>query len=128
MEPCTVGVDLGGTKVEVALLDREGRTLATERRATASTRGPDSVVGEIVALVQGVLAGRGRPPVWGVGVGVAGQVESGTGTVIFAPNLRWERYPLKQRLGAALQLPIAVLNDVQAATYGEWTRRRAGDG
>ncbi len=127
MEPCTVGVDLGGTKVEVALLDHEGRTLATERRATASARGPDSVVEEIVALVQGVLAGAGRPPVWGVGVGVAGQVESGTGTVLFAPNLRWERYPLKEELGAALQLPIAVLNDVQAATYGEW-RLGAGQG
>ena len=54
-----------------------------------------------------------------LGIGVAAQVAS-DGTVLFAPNLRWHDVPLRARLARALGRRVAVLNDVQAATYGEW--------
>jgi glucokinase len=58
--------------------------------------------------------------VLGVGVGVAGQVDSAAGVVLHAPNLEWNDVPLKARLEEAIDLPVFVINDVQAATYGEW--------
>jgi glucokinase len=50
-----------------------------------------------------------------------------TGVVHFAPNLRWENVPLRAELERALGLPVAVTNDVRAATWGEW-RCGAGAG
>ncbi len=63
----------------------------------------------------------------GVGVGVAGQIKSENGEVRFAPNLDWHDVPLQAELQAALDLPVAVTNDVRAITWGEW-RFGAGKG
>jgi glucokinase len=117
----TIGVDLGGTKVEAGLVDRHGTVLGGGRRPTGPERGPDGILADLVAcLAEEPLASAERP-VLGVGVGVAGQVDPETGTVLQAPNLEWSDFPLKARLEEAIGLPVFVINDVQAATYGEWT-------
>ena len=64
---------------------------------------------------------------WGLGIGVAGQVDKVTGTVRFSPNLDWHNVPLRARLEEALGLPVVVNNDVRAATWGEW-QHGAGQG
>lgn len=83
------------------------------------------MIGTIVACLKGCW-GDGIPPARAVGVGVAGQLDA-HGTVLFAPNLRWRSVPLARRLAKATHLPVTALNDVKAATYGEW-RFGAGRG
>jgi glucokinase len=117
--PWAVGVDLGGTKVAVAHVDSEGRVQRSLRRMTGEGAGPEVVKQEIVAAVQELRDVAGSAPV-GVGVGVAGQVEAEAGVVTFAPNLNWHNVPLKADLSKALDLPVTVINDVRAATWGEW--------
>lgn len=117
----TIGVDLGGTKVEVGLVDQHGRVLGGGRRPTGPERGPDGVLSDLVACIAEDLPATGERAVLAVGVGVAGQVEPETGTVLRAPNLEWRDFPLKARLEESIDLPVFVINDVQAATYGEWT-------
>ena len=120
-----VGVDLGGTKVALGAVRTDGRLLDTERFPTGAGR----PAGEIIADIADRIDAR-----WGsrldssspVGVGVAGQVDP-DGTVLFGPNLNWHDVPLRTQLARALGRPVAVLNDVQAATYGEW-RFGAGRG
>lgn len=116
----TIGVDLGGTKVETALVDADGRALASERRPTDPAQGPDGVVADLVACIESVVRAAGWKQVAGVAVGVAGQVDPATGRVAYAPNLGWQDYPLGDRLAELLGREVAVINDVQAATYGEW--------
>jgi glucokinase len=113
------GVDLGGTKMEVALVDPDGRVLARERRTTAAQRGADAVLDELAATVC-ALAERSAQSPAGVGLGVAGQVDLRTGIVHRAPNLAWTEVAVRDLLAARLRMPVTVLNDVQAATYGEW--------
>jgi glucokinase len=55
-----------------------------------------------------------------LGIGVAGQIDSAGKTVHFAPNLNWHDVPLQAELQKELKLPVALLNDVRAATWGEW--------
>lgn len=120
-----IGVDLGGTKILAALV--QGRNVvASRRRETDVSGGFDGVVDQIVAEVN-ALREEADGPVATVGVGVAGQVTGGTGVVIRAPNLFWEDAPLKSVLEDTLDLPVAVLNDVRAAAWGEW-RHGAGRG
>ena len=118
-EAWAIGVDLGGTKVEVALVDREGQVRQRLRRPTDVKDGLAAVENEIVAAVRELHEDVGHPPA-GVGVGVAGQIEPGTGVVRFAPNLGWHEVPFQADLSRALDLPVVVLNDVRAAAWGEW--------
>jgi glucokinase len=118
-----IGVDLGGTKIEAARVDGSGRVQRRCRRATPVGDGPGGVCAAIVDAVR-ELRTTGEQPV-GVGVGVAGQVESSSGRVLFAPNLDWRDVPLRSQLRRALEMPVVVSNDVRAATFGEW-RHGAG--
>ena len=78
-----------------------------------------------------ILNGRKASPVIssikGVGIGIAGQIDKGTGSVLFAPNLGWRNVPLKEILEKDINLPVFVMNDLTAITYGEW-KRGAGMG
>jgi glucokinase len=114
-----IGVDLGGTKVEVAQVDADGHLQRRLRRPTDVKDGPGVVETEIVDAVRELEKGTGSPPA-GVGVGVAGQIEASSGVVRFAPNLDWHDVPFQADLGEALGLPVVVTNDVRAATWGEW--------
>src|SRR5260370_27700727 len=112
----TIGVDVGGTKVETAVVDDSGRVVASRRHATDPDSGYKAVIDAIIESVNGFVGGY---PVRGVGVGVAGQIDTATGTVRFAPNLKWTDVPLGPEVNKALGLPTAVINDVQAAACGE---------
>src|SRR5215510_5197634 len=120
----TIGVDLGGTKVETAVVDDSGRVVASRRHPTDPDSGYRAVID---AIIESVNVFVGRYPVKGVGVGVAGQIDTAAGTVRFAPNLKWTDVPLGPELSQALGLPAVVVNDVQAAAWGEF-RHGAGRG
>lgn len=119
MTELVLGVDLGGTKVELALVDRDGRLVASHRRVTDAEGGPARVIDDIVAGAREILA-RADGPAGSVGVGVAGQVDGRAGVVRSAPNLEgWRDVPLVAALEAALGLPVAITNDVNATALAE---------
>lgn len=114
----SVGVDLGGTKIALGVVDRAGGLIDSERIPTRADRPASAVIADIVASVRGRWGERldvSHP----LGVGVAGQVDR-RGTVRFGPNLNWHEVPLGRDLARELGRPVSVLNDVQAATFGEW--------
>lgn len=115
----TLGVDLGGTKVETALVDGVGHVLASHRRSTNPQKGAEAVVEDVVTCVETCLGEAGRIA-QGLGIGVAGQVDRATGVVRFAPNLGWRDVDLQARLERALGIRVVVSNDVRTATFGEW--------
>ncbi len=121
----TLGVDLGGTKIETALVDAAGHIVASRRHPTHLEKGPNGVIADVVTCVETCLGEAGMTA-QGLGVGMAGQVDR-AGTVRFAPNLGWRNVPLQLRLEKALDMPVVVNNDVRAATWGEW-QHGAGQG
>jgi glucokinase len=118
-DPWAIGVDLGGTKIEVARVTNGGKLLERRRRPTQVEAGPDAIIAEIAGAVKDLIADGGSPPL-GVGVGLAGQIDPHQGVVRFAPNLRWQEVPFQEELSQSLRLPVVVTNDVRAATWGEW--------
>lgn len=124
--PLTLGIDLGGTKVETSLVDPAGHIISSHRSPTQPEKGPDGVIADIIKCVRGCLGAAGKTA-QAAGIGMAGQIEKDTGIVRFAPNLGWHDVPLKASLEKELNVPVFVTNDVRAATYGEW-RYGAGKG
>lgn len=125
--PLCIGLDLGGTKLAGALVAASGAILARTRMPSRPEEGADQVVDVVVSAVEELAREAGDRVVLGVGLGVAGQIDPESGAVRTAPNLLFRDFPLRARVEDALRLPVAVLNDVQAVTYGEWTHG-AGQG
>src|SRR5690554_3112788 len=113
----TIGVDVGGTGIKAALVERDGTAYQIVTRETDPSRGAEAVIADVVDVIEELRALATGGTVRGVGVGIAGQVSEGTGVVSRAPNLGWSDLPLRERLEAATALPVHVINDVQAATY-----------
>lgn len=109
------GVDIGGTNVRVALVDDDHEVSSASKVATP-TGGPEEVVEAVVDLVHGLDE---APD--GIGVGIPGPVDDGT--VSHPPNLvGWEEpVDVAKMLGKALEVPVAIGNDVNVAVLGEWT-------
>jgi glucokinase len=116
--PLTIGIDLGGTKVEIALVDGNSRILEENRYLSHAENGPEEIITDLIRATESIQDQAGRRAS-GIGIGVAGQIDS-TGVVLSAPNLPFKGEPLQERLEKKLQFPVVVTNDVRAATYGEW--------
>ncbi len=115
----TIGIDLGGTKIEIACVDATGRVLDKKRLATRVEGGPGAIQEQIVNAVL-EMRQSADIPARAIGIGVAGQIDAISGVVRFAPNLDWRDVPLRDELSDALGLPVSITNDVRAATWGEW--------
>jgi len=115
----TIGVDLGGTKIDIARVDESGHVLISKRLATRASEGPAAVEAKIIDTVRELQQTADSRPL-GMGIGVAGQIDPVSGVVRYAPNLNWRDVPLQAGLSQALELPVIITNDVRAATWGEW--------
>lgn len=114
----TLGVDLGGTKVEAALVDVTGKILSSHRHPTHPEEGARKIIDDIVSCV-GTCHERGDGEARALGIGIAAQVDS-SGVIRSSPNLGWRDVPLRSMLEERLGLPVYVTNDVRAACWGEW--------
>lgn len=124
-KPLTIGMDLGGTKVSMALVDARGQILSDNRYPTNPDKGSEGIVADLIDAVNTFQEQSGQGAA-ALGIGVAGQIDS-AGVVRCSPNLPFHDEPLQARLEEELGLPVLVTNDVNAVTYGEW-RYGAGKG
>ncbi len=125
-----LGIDIGGTKLVVALGDADGRPLSEARvedwAQGSAERDFERLVAEVTALL--ARAGVRATDVRGVGVSAPGPLDPVAGVVIQTPNLPgWLDFPLRERLARALGIPVRIENDANAAALAEW-RHGAGRG
>jgi glucokinase len=116
---CVYAVDIGATKFLTAIVNTEGEILASHRHPTHGNRGFPDTLERVVHCLLNDLKVSGIDPE-GIGVGIAAQVDR-RGRVIFSPNMGWRDAPFGEALGQATGHSVSVLNDVRAATLGEWT-------
>jgi glucokinase len=113
-----IGIDLGGTKLNVGLVDKEGNIVDKILVKTDIDGGPVAIINQMKTAIKDLMAKHKKQPT-AVGVGLAGQITR-DGSVSFAPNLKWKDIPFKKMLHQEVNLPIHVMNDVRAATWAEW--------
>ena len=122
--PARGGIDLGGTKIEVVIVDARNNVLGSARRPTPTEGKPADIAKQMIQAVREATQTAGLQPaaLLGVGVGSPGVIDSATGAVSSARNLPgWDgKFELGAALAKGLGTKIAVGNDVQVATNAEF--------
>ena len=123
------GFDLGGTKMMATIYDGGFKALGSAKAKTPVNEGPKAVLARIHETIAEALKEAKIPAraLAGIGVGCPGVLNLDEGIILEAPNLGWKRVPLRKLLSGWFHCPVALANDVDAGTYGEW-RFGAGRG
>lgn len=112
----TIGVDLGGTKMQVGVLS--ATEPLWESREASTGQGEDELV---ELLVREVCAARdARPAVTAVGLGVPATIDHDRGIAVSAVNLPLSDLPLRDLVQERVGLPVVVDNDANVAAYAEF--------
>jgi glucokinase len=118
------GIDLGGTKIQAAVVSATNKPIGEARVPTPTEGGPKDVAGAMADAMRAAASDAGveTSDLTGVGVGSPGSINEKTGTVSSARNLPgWEgTFRLGQSLSRALGTEVKVGNDVQVATDAEF--------
>ncbi len=122
MEPWVVGVDLGGTKIELGLIDPKNRIVARTKIPTKAEEGPEAAVERMATVVDEY---KGRLPVGqkiaALGICCPGPLDHVTGVLINPTNLpKFYNVPLRQMLSDRLNIPVSMEHDAKAAGLGEF--------
>lgn len=114
------GVDLGGTKIAVALGASSGKIHAKVSCDTHAERGPEQVL-EIVSSELHRLEASSDMRAQAIGLGLPGLVDPVAGTSLFLPNLpgNWRGIPVSAILRSRTSRDVFLLNDARMATLGE---------
>ena len=113
-----LGIDIGGTKVMLALVSAEGVTLKRNRMETRAEDGPRRVVERIAGVARETTGGE---EITAVGLGVPGPIDFSRGLVTLAPNLGWKNIPIVDLFAEHLEWPLFLENDALVAAWGEKT-------
>jgi glucokinase len=116
-----LGIDLGGTNMQIGVVAPDFRLLAHAKRKTKADEGAAAVLDRIVSGVEEACAEAKVSPadLGGIGVGAPGAVDPNKGVVLVAVNLGWTDLPLAEILTKRMHVPTFLDNDVNVAVYGE---------
>jgi glucokinase len=115
-----LALDIGGTLIKAALVDRSGVEVAGSSTATPAGLGSD--LGQVIERLRtDLLTQAGSPPLRVVGCGVVtpGIVDDHQGMVINAVNLGWRQLPVRDIVARHTGLPTALGHDVRAGLRAE---------
>lgn len=114
-----LGIDVGGTDIKLGIVDETGKIHQQDKHPTEADRGPDHVLGKIAGHAQDLI--KATQPVKAVGMACPGPLNGKEGIVYETPNLAgWHNVPARDILQKHLDLPVVLINDANAAAYGEW--------
>jgi glucokinase len=126
-EQCLAGIDIGGTKIALALAAPDGTVIDKTRFPTRVADGPRAILERAFGEIEKMLDAHGAR-VAAVGVGCGGPLDRQRGLILSPPNLPgWDEFPVVALLEERFGVPVRLDNDANAAALGEH-RHGAGRG
>lgn len=123
----SIGIDIGGTKVATAIIDKDANILYRSE-VPSDTTDKEMMFKQVIISIENVLIASGLSikEMKGVGVGVPGKVDQENGIAVFQNNLPWGNFPVVKRLKDYFSIDKVTLdNDVHMATFAEWNMQGA---
>jgi glucokinase len=113
----TIGVDLGGTKMQVGVVDPD-RNVLHESRESSTGKTEDEIVEALADELE--EAREARPDVAAAGLGIPATIDHEKGIAINAVNLEITDVPLREIMSERVDLPIFLDNDANVAALAEF--------
>jgi glucokinase len=121
-----LGVDIGGTKVAVGLIDHEGKIIAQGRKPMIANGTAQAGLEAVVGAIDSMISAADSPA--SIGICAPGPLDPKSGIVLNPPNVPcWRNFPLGSEISAKYKVPVKIDNDANAAALAE-TRWGAAQG
>jgi glucokinase len=112
-----LGVEIGGTKLQVGVCDSRGRVHELTRAAVVRTDGRRGILRQLEQMIPPLVRGRS---IARIGVGFGGPVDFERGRVVRSFHITgWDGFELKRWFERRFKLPTVVENDTNCATLAE---------
>lgn len=119
-EGLVLGVDIGGTKVAVGLVNTQGEVLHASRAPMLVHGTAEQGLRAVCEAIDAVMVHAAANKVGAIGLCSPGSVDSKTGSVLRTANLPcWRNFPLAPRIANRYHLPTRLINDANAAALAE---------
>jgi len=110
-----LGVDIGGTKVAVGVVDRAGKIVAQGRKPMVANGTPEAALQAVTDAIDAMGSGFES-----IGICAPGPLDPRTGVVLNPPNLPcWRNFPLAEEIRRKYSVKVKVDNDANAAALAE---------
>ncbi len=120
MNKLVIGVDIGGTNLRAASIDRNGKIFSRTSRSSDAKKGIGYLMENLISLLTEIIEDEN---ISGIGIGIPGIMDVDKGILTQAPNIsEVKNYPIKEKLMHALGsgIDVTVENDANCAALGEW--------
>lgn len=128
--PPVVGLDIGGTKLAVGIVDSTGAVHGMQVEPTRVEEGPDVALERLFAMADAAMAEAGvsSSKIGAVGISCGGPLDSAAGVLISPLHLSgWVDVPISAMASQRFGVPALLANDATAGAWGEY-RFGAGQG
>ena len=122
MKKYRIGVDVGGTNVKIALVDKEGSIVYSNTTPTRAEMGYEYTISNIKQAIVDLMkeTKTDKTTIEGIGFGFPGQIDCDAGIVRVSPNIPgWINVPVAKIIEKEFGIPTKVDNDVRCAALGE---------
>ncbi|AWB45233.1 transcriptional regulator [Paenibacillus sp. CAA11] len=117
-----IGIDIGGTKTAIGLVNEQGQISAKVTIPTDPAISPSEMVVRIADSAKSLIQDSGvkAEQISGIGIGAPGPLDTAQGRIACPPNLpAWRNFPIVDELAKHFSYPIRFENDATAATLAE---------
>jgi glucokinase len=120
MNKVIAGIDIGGTKIAIALENIDGKKIADRRLPTQAEIGADAII-ENVARAMMEMLNENQAALVSIGIGCPSPLDIEKGLVMSPSNLRdWDNFPIVKIFRDKFGVPVVLENDANAAALGEY--------
>ena len=123
MKKLYIGIDIGGTSIKGAFVERDGTIRTRFGFPIIKGEPQEETMERLGSLVLSEMEGQGlsSKDFVGIGVGCPGSINSKEGVCCYSNNLGWDNLPIASLLSKKCGLPTKVSNDANVAMLGEAT-------
>lgn len=121
MDGYAIGIDIGGTNLRGAIVNRKGEFLERYTRSSQANKGIDHLIENLILLIEKLDT---NSEISGIGIGIPGIIDARNGILTQAPNIRnVSNYPLIKVLTRQIKSGrnLFIENDANCAAMGEFT-------
>lgn len=118
----SIGVDVGGTNIKIALVDKTGSIVYSDTVPTRAEMGYEYTINNMKKAISDLIAQTkvAKEDISGIGFGFPGQIDCDNGVVLLAPNIPgWVNVPIAKIIEKEFSIPVKVDNDVRCAALAE---------